>query len=388
MPIHGSPSRMTDHLRVVKELFVSFFEFFGLGTFCGRPAGAAFVHPIEGGELVRRVDAIGSVSLPLVAFAGGSQQTRDSLIRLASKPVWNWSFLLLIALLTSPVSVGAQVDNGPIPPQQEQDGAPQQPIEPDHPRTSNPAEKAVIKTFLRDEVNIWTSPFRRSSYSSHAFSKYVLPFTVITGALIATDHRTSELLPNTNDQAIWSQRVSRLGAPYTLAGIAATTYLIGRGTGNSKARETGFLGAEAIAHSQIVTLVLKTATQRERPLDFRANGSGGIAFGKGGDSFPSGHASGSFALATVFAYEYGREHRWVPYTSYGLASVVAASRLSGEKHWVSDIFVGSTMGFLIGRYVYKTHHDPRADGEVPKRTDRFIPQFGITAHRATVAWNW
>jgi membrane-associated phospholipid phosphatase len=170
--------------------------------------------------------------------------------------------------------------------------------------------------------------------------------------------------------------------------MALTTYLIGKATGNSKARETGLLGAEAIAHSQIVTLVLKTATQRERPLDFQTNGSGGLAFGKGGNSFPSGHASGSFALATVFAYEYGREHRWVPYVSYGLASVVAASRLSAQQHWVSDLFVGSTVGFLIGRYVFKTHHDPRIDGEVPTRADQVIPTFGITAHEATVAWNW
>ena len=246
----------------------------------------------------------------------------------------------------------------------------------------------MVRTFLKDEVHIWTSPFRGSSYSGRAFPKYVIPFTLITGALIATDHRTSELLPNTRDQDTWSRRVSQVGAPYTLAGMAVTMYLIGKGTGNSKARETGFLGAEAIAHSQIMTLVLKTATQRERPLDFHADGGGGIAFGRGGSSFPSGHASGSFALATVFAYEYGPEHRWVPYASYGLASIVAASRLSAEKHWVSDLFVGSTLGFLIGRYVFKTHHDPRIDGEIPTRSDRAIPTFGITAHQATVAWNW
>jgi membrane-associated phospholipid phosphatase len=298
---------------------------------------------------------------------------------------WSWSFLLAIALITLPVCAGQQA----APLQEEEDQTTQQPDEPSHPSSSDPSKQAFVKTFLKDEAHIWTSPFRPSSYSSHAFSKYVLPFTIITGALIATDHRTADLLPNTSDQAIWSQRVSHLGASYTLAGIAATTYLIGRGTGNRKARETGILGAEAIAHSQIVTLVLKTVTQRERPLDFQADHSGGTGFFRGGDSFPSGHASGSFALATVFAYEYGREHRWVPYASYGLASVVAASRLSGEKHWVSDIFVGSTMGFLIGRYVYKAHHRRQVDGELSTSTDRrLIPQFGITAHRATVAWNW
>jgi PAP2 superfamily len=295
---------------------------------------------------------------------------------------------VLLLLLPTSLSLRADVEAEPTTAPQEKEQTAEQPTEPSRSSTSESAEHAVVKTFLKDEVHIWTSPFRGSSYSSRAFPKYVIPFTLITGALIATDHRTSELLPNTRDQAIWSRRVSQVGAPYTLAGMAVTMYLIGKGTGNSKARETGLLGAEAIAHSQIVTLVLKTATQRERPLDFQANGSGGTAFGKGGNSFPSGHASSSFALATVFAYEYGREHRWVPYASYGLASIVAASRLSAQQHWVSDLFVGSTVGFLIGRYVYKAHHDPRIDGEVPARADRLIPNFGITAHEATVAWNW
>lgn len=304
------------------------------------------------------------------------------------KPVPRWLFLLVIFLLTSSLSLRAQVEAEQTTSPQEKDQTIEQQNEPDLSSTSDPGERAVAKTFLKDEVHIWASPFRGSSYSSRAFPKYVVPFILITGALIATDHRTSELLPNSRDQATWSGRVSQVGAPYTLAGMAITMYLVGKGTGNSKAREAGFLGAEAIAHSQIVTLLLKTATQRERPLDFQADGNGGIAFGKGGASFPSGHASSSFALATVLAYEYGREHRWVPYTSYGLASIVAASRLSAQQHWVSDLFVGSTVGFLIGRYVYKTHHDPRIDGEVPTRADLLIPQFGITAHEATVAWNW
>ena len=151
-------------------------------------------------------------------------------------------------------------------------------------------------------------------------------------------------------------------------------YLISRATGNRKARETGFLGAAAIGHSQLLTLGLKYVTQRKRPLDYKAEGLGGTAFWRGGDSFPSGHSSGSFALATIFAYEYGQDHKWVPYASYGLASVVAASRLSGQKHWMSDLFVGGTMGFLVGRYVYRNHHDPRVDGGRRSVTERLIPR--------------
>jgi membrane-associated phospholipid phosphatase len=256
----------------------------------------------------------------------------------------------------------------------------------DIPRSSDPGKQPILRIFLRDEVAIWTSPFRKSSYSSRSFTKYVLPFAAITGTLIATDRKTAEVLPNTADQSKWSLRVSQIGAPYSLAGMAAGMYLISRATGNKKARETGFLGAEAILHSQLVTVVLKSATRRERPLDAKLQNVGGTAFWRGGDSFPSGHASGSFALATVFAYEYGKDHKWVPFASYGLASLVAASRLSAEKHWVSDIFVGGSMGFLLGRYIYKTHHDPRVDGVLPGRAERFVPNVGYGSRGVTLTW--
>jgi membrane-associated phospholipid phosphatase len=103
-----------------------------------------------------------------------------------------------------------------------------------------------------------------------------------------------------------------------------------------------------------VTFVVKQATNRERP--DKERGTGG--FWKGGTSFPSGHASTSFAAATVFAYEYG-DKKWVPVTAYSLASLVSAARVSGQKHYFGDIAAGGVLGFVTGRYIYRQHHDPR-----------------------------
>jgi membrane-associated phospholipid phosphatase len=91
------------------------------------------------------------------------------------------------------------------------------------------------------------------------------------------------------------------------------------------------------------------------------NRQGKAGFWHGGDSFPSGHAATSFAVASVFSYEY-REHLAVPIVAYSLASAVSASRLSAQRHWISDITVGASMGFLIGRYIYKRHHNPDLPG--------------------------
>ena len=154
--------------------------------------------------------------------------------------------------------------------------------------------------------------------------------------------------------------MSQIGAPYTLAGMAAAMYLVSRATGDKKARETGFLGAIAIAHSQIVTQGLKLASQR-----FVLSNTGKKTTGE----------RVSFRAAIPFHPAMRRARLRLrqcsltntagttmgPYTAYGLASLVSASRLSAQEHWVSDIFVGGTMGFLVGRFVYKSHHNPALD---------------------------
>ncbi len=250
------------------------------------------------------------------------------------------------------------------PSQQTADTAADQPSQP-------PVESHVVHNFLTDEYHMWTGPFHAHNYDSHTMKKYGLPFVLISAALIATDTQTARLLPNSTSQVNVASTVSAVGAPYTWAGISGITYLIGRETGNDHARETGFLALEAVAHSQLIVYVIKELTQRQRPLAGTRRGG----FWEGGDSFPSGHAIGAFAVAGVFAYEY-RDHIAVPIVAYSAATAVDLSRLGAQKHWLSDLFVGSSMGFLIGRYVYRQHHDDDLPGNVVPRTSWLIPEIG------------
>ena len=72
------------------------------------------------------------------------------------------------------------------------------------------------------------------------------PFAIISTALIATDTRTADLLPNTRDQTRWSGRVSQLGSGYTLAGISGGMFLLGKASGNEHAGETALLALQAL----------------------------------------------------------------------------------------------------------------------------------------------
>lgn len=236
-------------------------------------------------------------------------------------------------------------------------------------------EKKFLVNILQDQRAIWTSPFHLHKTDA----KWLAPLGVSTMALIATDRRTSgELVEhgdNLNRLRI-SKNISRLGSLYSTAGVAGVLYLTGRATHNDRLRETGLLGAEAIIDSSIVVNALKTASQRQRPPQDDSSGE----FFEGGSSFPSGHAISAWSLATVIAHEYGQHRPLVQVGAYGLAAVVSMSRYTGRNHFLSDVLVGSAMGYGIGRYVYHKHHDSALDvrNEKPKKHDllrsRFFPR--------------
>ena len=48
--------------------------------------------------------------------------------------------------------------------------------------------------------------------------------------------------------------------------------------------------------------------------------------------------------------------------AYGAASGISLSRVTAHAHFPSDVVVGSALGFLIGRSVYRSHHDPELPG--------------------------
>lgn len=254
----------------------------------------------------------------------------------------------------------------------------------DIPRSSDPGKQPFLRNFVLDEWQMFSSPFRKSSYSTSTVKKYVIPFAIISATLIATDNKIADGFPNTDDQTRWSGRVSQLGAAYTLAGASGAMYLIGKATGDKHARETGWIALEAIAHTQLIVFGMKQITNRRRPVTDEARGG----FWTGGDSFPSGHAATAFAVATVFGYEY-RHHIAVPITGYSIATLISISRMSARRHWASDIFVGGSTGFLIGRYIYKRRHDPDLPGSPVHRgpTSRLIPEIGFGATGPTLTWN-
>ena len=209
-----------------------------------------------------------------------------------------------------------------------------------------PLGRKLFRNILLDQKDIWTSPFRMHSNDA----KWWLATGAVAAALIGTDKRSISMFENSKGQVAWGNRLSRIGASYTLIPLVAGFYGYGAWRDDPKAREVGVLGAEALLDSLITVQVLKSVVRRNRPDDTNP-----AKFWGGGTSFPSGHSMEGWALASVIGHEYGRKNKAVPIIAYSLASAVSLSRFAAQRHFASDIFVGGTMGWFIGRYVYQNH---------------------------------
>ncbi len=205
-----------------------------------------------------------------------------------------------------------------------------------------------VKALAQDQIHLWSSPL--------SLSRNQAPFLVGTAAatamLIAGDNSIERHIGTTKTKT--STALSNAGIAL-FAGSAGAFYVGGLIKHNEHARETGLLTGEAAIDALAVNSVLQAAFGRARP-DERNAGD----FFAGGSSFPSSHSAVAWASASVIAHEYPG---WGTKTlSYGLASLVSLSRVSGRKHFPSDVLVGSGLGWFIGSEIYRKHHNEDLPG--------------------------
>src|SRR5947209_3738987 len=291
-------------------------------------------------------------------------------INLATRSSNIWGFAILVVIFFAGISTALG----------------QTPTSTPQPSPTPTLERKFLKNILRDQRAIWTSPLHLDKDDA----KWLAPLGLSTAALIATDRRTADALDDNRTRLNVSHAISYVGSGYGASSIAGAFYLIGRATHKARARETGLLGGEALIDSGIVAAVLKSSTQRPRP---RAGTERGDFFA-GGLSFPSGHTIAAWSLATVVANEY-RDKRLVQISAYGLAAAVSVSRYTGRNHFLSDVLVGSAIGYGIGRYVYRQHHDRSIDGDDPTKTSGrsklfplITPSYNRGGHAYGVALAW
>jgi hypothetical protein len=137
-----------------------------------------------------------------------------------------------------------------------------------------------------------------------------------------------------------------LGYGWVQGGVAVGLYVVGRyamkpedGNRTNKVSHLGFDLLRANLLTQAFTYGIKYAVRRDRP-------TGECC------SFPSGHASVTFASAAVLERHFGYRASW---PMFAIAGYVGASRLADNRHFLSDVLFGSALGMAAGWTVVGRH---------------------------------
>jgi membrane-associated phospholipid phosphatase len=133
-------------------------------------------------------------------------------------------------------------------------------------------------------------------------------------------------------------KFAALGSLYVVAPVVGGLLFAGNRSENDHFRSFTYSLAQATVLDQGLNQGMKFAIGRTRP------------DGSDHQSFPSGHASTSFMIATVVQRYYG----WKPgILGYGVASFISIARLRDNKHWASDVTAGATLGYIVGSSVFR-----------------------------------
>jgi membrane-associated phospholipid phosphatase len=145
----------------------------------------------------------------------------------------------------------------------------------------------------------------------------------------------------------WSNTFETAGGPVYSTLFVAGMFTAGRFTGSARFRAMTYDMLDAAVVNFTYTEVLKVAVGRERPN------------GEDHKSFPSGHTSQAFAMASVAQQHYGWK---VGVPAYALAGLMGASRIHEDKHWLSDVVAGAALGYIAGRTVVRANDRPLERG--------------------------
>ena len=200
---------------------------------------------------------------------------------------------------------------------------------------------------------------------------------IMVGTLAAvqldlTDQLDKGIRPDPEGENSLFRKIPRLLDSYAVLAAAGATFIVGELADDRTTSQVGLHTLETLALTSLVTTAVKVTVGRSRP-GFNREPDEFDSFNGSDDywSFPSGHTSRGFALATVLTLELVDEASWIPYVAYPLATWVGATRVLDEKHWPTDVLAGAALGVLSAQIWHGIRRDEDAPGDTPVLTLRF-----------------
>lgn len=138
-------------------------------------------------------------------------------------------------------------------------------------------------------------------------------------------------------------KITNLGGLIFTSLLVILTIVLGKG----KVRQMGFEILVTLIISQSIVYSLKMILSRERPYKIIEHlNTFGIEMKN--YSFPSGHTSASFSIATIVSLNYSELAVYI----FILAAVVSISRIYLGVHYPTDVLAGIILGVLTSYVVH------------------------------------
>jgi len=219
----------------------------------------------------------------------------------------------------------------------------------------------AVKQFYYDGKNLFLSPFHWEKKERLEF----LAIASVTAGLFLADEELQKVAQR--NRSDFSDDLARLVTPsehiYPTF-VIGSFYLGGLIFNRKKEKDTAWYLLEAVMFTQGITQVIKYSVGRARPFEdkgayhfegFRTHPSSYSL------SFPSGHASTAFSLASVIAEQY--DNRLIDWAAYGLAFLAAWARVNDNVHFTSDVFFGGILGTWVGKTIVKLNKNKNTESK-------------------------
>ena len=237
--------------------------------------------------------------------------------------------------------------------------SPESPLLENSPPRSTPLQllKNEARLYLEDSVALVQAPLH---WSSSDWMKAGAIGVGIGGVMLFDEQLTSGVAENRSGS---TDRLSRVTTRFGSADafyISGALVISGIAFKNSSVSSMGREAIEASVFAGILAGLSKEAFGRKRPIT--SGDETVFQPGSSNQSFPSGHATEAFTLASVVA---ARSSGWIiPTLAYTGACLVAYDRVNDRAHFPSDVIAGAALGIAVGRFVVH-RHQPEAPGPPP-----------------------
>lgn len=212
----------------------------------------------------------------------------------------------------------------------------------------NKLDRTFFGRFGRDFTEVITAPARWDRGD-------LLTLAALSGSgllLMAFDQEIQDWAQGrrtpSSDKA--SSFITHFGDGAVLLGLSAAIYVAGEIGDGDGLRKTALLSLESLTTASLLVWTTKVIVGRARPYTEESSGSfHPFALKSSLWSFPSGHAAAAFSVATTIAMQ--SRSVFVDMAVYSLAGLTGLARVHDNKHWASDVFIGSVLGYFVARKI-------------------------------------